>query len=68
MATAQAEENPLEATIDWLNACTHDPVRFVREGFPWRQGELANFDGPMAWQRFVVRAAADGLLTPGKAI
>jgi hypothetical protein len=71
MTTAEAEEivhHPLEATAEWLSDVAHDPVRFVTEGFPWGAGELANFDGPMEWQAWVLGEIRDELLTAGKAI
>jgi hypothetical protein len=42
----------MEALADWLAECTHDPLKFVLEGFPWGEpGELADQDGPDIWQR-----------------
>jgi len=71
MTIAQAEEiaqRPLEATAAWLSDVASDPIAFVEGAFPWGKGELANFDGPMEWQRWVLEQIRDGLLTPGKAI
>ena len=38
--------------IDDIQACTHDPLRFVRYAFPWGQkdGPLENETGPRRWQ------------------
>ena len=69
MATAQAEEvvdHPLEATTAWLSDVAGDPVAFVEGVFPWGEGELANFDGPMEWQQWVLEQIRDGLLMPGR--
>src|SRR5262249_52966165 len=71
MTTAQGEEivnHPLEATAAWLSDVAGDPVTFVEGAFPWGEGELANFDGPMEWQRWVLEQIRDGLLTPGRGI
>src|SRR5262245_62556244 len=71
MTAAQAEEivnHPLEATAAWLSDVAGDPVAFVEGAFPWGDGELANFDGPMEWQRWVLEQIRDGLVTAGRAI
>ena len=70
MPTLQAEPiNPLEALAEWLGVCTHDPIKFVEESFPWGEGELKNFpDGPMEWQRWVLGQIRDGLATSGQPI
>lgn len=40
------------ALADWLAECTHDPLKFVLEGFPWGEpGELKDEIGPDIWQR-----------------
>src|SRR5262249_1737814 len=43
-------------------------LAFIEGAFPWGEGELANFNGPMEWQRWVLTQIRDGLVTPGKAI
>lgn len=42
-----------EALADWAASCTHDPLRFVLEGFPWGEPgtELEDQEGPDEWQR-----------------
>jgi hypothetical protein len=52
----------------WLSDIAHDPLAFVEGAFPSGEGELANFDGPMESQAWVLTQIRDGLLTPGKAI
>ena len=52
----------------WLSDIAHDPLAFVEGAFPSGEGELANFDGPMDSQAWVLTQIRDGLLTPGKAI
>ena len=71
MTTAQADEivdHPLEGTAAWLSDVASDPLAFVQGAFSWGEGELAGFDGPMEWQRWVLTQIRDGLLTPGRAI
>lgn len=45
-----------------------DPYGWVLYSFSWGSGELAEFDGPDEWQREILCAVRDGLLTPGEAI
>ena len=66
--TVTERVDPLEDTAEWLSDVAHDPVAFVEGAFAWGEGELANFDGPMEWQHWVLTQIRDGLLTPGKAI
>ena len=50
--------------IDEIGALSNDPYRFVRFAFPWREpGPLADEDGPDLWQRDMLMAVRDGLLT-----
>lgn len=41
------------ALADWLADCTHDPLKFVLEAFPWGEKgtELEKHEGPDEWQR-----------------
>src|SRR5437763_865428 len=54
-----------EATLDqlvlWLDEHRSDPLAFVREAFPWGQGELLNRDGPEPWQGALLGRIRDGL-------
>jgi hypothetical protein len=68
MTTAAAEVHPLEALAEWLSDCAHDPIKFVMEAFSWGTGELARFDGPMEWQRWILEQIREGLSTPGKPV
>ena len=45
--------------------CRGDPLSFVRVAFPWGSGELADYDGPDAWQTEILAAIRDGLTTTG---
>lgn len=50
------------ALLDWLAECTHDPLKFVLEGFPWGEpGELATEKGPDAWQVEHLKAIRNSL-------
>lgn len=50
------------ALLDWLAECTHDPLKFVLEGFPWGEpGELENETGPDQWQIEQLKELRDAL-------
>jgi hypothetical protein len=66
--TVAERVDPLEETAAWLSDVAHDPVAFVEGAFAWGEGELANFDGPMEWQRWVLTQIRDGLLTSRKSL
>lgn len=52
----------IEEIVKWLAETSHDPLRFVMEGFPWGlPGELERFSGPEPWQVRVLEAIRDGL-------
>ena len=53
---AQAEPSLEQQLIEDLAALTHNPTKFVKYAYPWREGELANSDGPREWQRGVLDA------------
>lgn len=39
------------ALAEWARDCATDPMRFVMEGYPWREsGPLQDHDGPDVWQ------------------
>jgi len=55
--------------IDQMGAMSRDPLRFVIFSFPWGEpGDLAEHDGPDQWQREVLTAIRDGLMTPHDAL
>lgn len=56
--------------VQWLGACSRDPLAFVRGAFPWGEEgtRLATFPGPTEWQTGVLGRIRDGLLTPNRAI
>lgn len=58
------------ALIDKIKALRGDPLKFVLFAFPWGEpdGELADQEGPDEWQREVLVAVRDGLLTMNEAI
>ncbi|MBF0589025.1 MAG: terminase [Magnetococcales bacterium] len=45
-----------------LTEFSGDPLLFVREAFPWGQGELEPYSGPEDWQREVLCDIRDGVL------
>lgn len=51
-----------------MAACANDPLRFVLFAFAWGQGDLVGHDGPETWQREVLEAVRDGLVTTDMAI
>lgn len=68
MRRIELNENDLEALLDFLAECTHDPLKFVELAFPWGEGELAGQSGPDKWQIEILKAVRDGLLTIDQAI
>jgi hypothetical protein len=51
-----------------VSSFTKDPLSFVIFSFPWGKGELANYSGPEDWQKELLCAIRDGLMTPNEAI
>lgn len=41
--------------------CEYDPELFVREAFPWGEGELAGKEGPREWQLEILRDISERL-------
>lgn len=56
--------------IEWLAACTKDPLAFVMGAFPWGEPgtTLETYTGPEEWQIKILTDIRDGLLTPSEAI
>src|SRR5690606_37260109 len=55
--------------IEELAQFAHDPLGFVYWAFPWGEpGELEKQNGPEPWQREVLLALAEGLVTTDQAI
>ena len=50
-----------EQLINDLAALSHNPTKFVKYAYPWKEGELANSDGPREWQRSVLDAIGNHL-------
>ena len=65
MSTEQSKE---DALTEFLSACQNDPLKFVEESFDWGLGELKNYTGPDKWQREILTAIGDKLLTVNEAI
>lgn len=58
-----------EKLIDEVARCSNDPLRFVMLAFPWGEpGELSEMFGPDDWQREMLTAIHQGLISPGQAI
>ena len=56
--------------LAWLAACNKDPLAFVLGAFPWSEPgtSLEAFSGPEDWQRAILTAIRDGLLSTTEAI
>src|SRR5260370_7186990 len=55
--------------ISCLASVKDDPLAFVLGAFPWsEEGALAEFDGPLAWQREILEKIRLGLLNPAAAV
>ena len=56
--------------LAWLAECNKDPLAFVLGAFPWSEPgtTLEAFSGPEDWQRDILLALGQGLLTPNQAI
>lgn len=61
MATSTTAPPSDLALAEWARDCADDPLRFVMEGYPWRErGQLRDHDGPDTWQRdFLAQLGAD---------
>lgn len=53
--------------IEQLARCHRDPLRFVMIAFSWGKGELAGHFGPDEWQRDILTAIRDGIITLAEA-
>jgi hypothetical protein len=51
-----------------IASCRHDPYRFVLLAFDWGNGELAGHDGPDEWQKDILFAIRDRIVTASQAI
>ena len=54
--------------FDWLASVKDDPLAFTLGAFPWGEGVLANYDGPMPWARELMKDVKHGLLDLNTAI
>jgi hypothetical protein len=59
------EELELAAEIE---SCAKDPLKYAVTAFPWGEGELEKFAGPLDWQAWLFNSIRDGLLTLDEAI
>lgn len=58
----------LDELIIAIGRYSNDPLGFVENCFEWETGELRNHKGPEPWQRDLLMAIGQGLLTPQDAI
>lgn len=70
MTGPAATADQTKQVIAWLAACSKDPLAFVMGAFPWGVPGtlLENFEGPEEWQKEILIAIGNGLLTPNEAI
>lgn len=64
------DDKSADLLLDWLASCNADPLAFVLGAFPWGEPNtlLEKCNGPEDWQRDILVAVRDGLLTPNQAI
>jgi hypothetical protein len=62
---AEAERARLERAIA---SCWHDPYRFVLLAFDWGKGELDSHEGPDDWQKDILCAIRDRIVSASEAI
>jgi hypothetical protein len=60
--------NELDALTLFLKRCENDPLLFVEGAFDWGVGELKGYTGADEWQRTILAAIRDKLLTIDEAI
>ncbi len=61
--------NPSELElIRAMGSFQKDPYGWVMYSFPWGKGELQHFTGPEAWQKELLIAVGEGLLTVNEVI
>ncbi|PIQ90207.1 MAG: terminase [Candidatus Omnitrophica bacterium CG11_big_fil_rev_8_21_14_0_20_41_12] len=61
-------QNPERDLINDMVSISKDPYDWVLYSFEWGKGELLGFDGPDVWQKDLLCAIRDGLLTSNEAI
>lgn len=63
-----SQANYDEELFTWLAEVADDPLAFVMGAFPWGEGPLANFDGPMPWARDLMNRIKAKVLNLNEAI
>src|SRR5277367_973274 len=53
---AQTEPSLEQQLIEDLAKLTHDPYKFCKYVYPWKEGELVGSGGPRQWQRDILDA------------
>jgi len=61
------DEDQLDQLIEYLVTFQHDPLGFVRNCFPWGEGELKSRAGPEPWQEDLLHRIGAGL-SPTQAV
>lgn len=74
MPFAKAVARPVEdarsvqdrALAEWAGSCVEDPLKFVYEGFPWKErGPLEHHAGPDVWQETFLRELGETVKARG---
>src|SRR4051794_25799083 len=64
MAEAASKRDPNDDIIDLAAACQFDPDAWSRMAWDWGHGQLAEYQGPRAWQSDINRVIRDHLADP----
>lgn len=54
--------------VKYIAKFKHDPYGFVLAAFPWGKGALKNYEGPDEWQKAVLCAVGQGIISMSTAI
>src|SRR5690242_12160382 len=63
----QQRLDPEAELVEEIASFDRDPLGYVMFAFPWGEGELAEHQGPLEWQRDVLISIRDGL-SPDRAL
>ena len=55
-------------SIKDMASLSRDPLKWVIYSFPWGTGELKNYQGPDTWQKELLIAVRDGMVTFNEAL
>ena len=65
-AKLPADADPVVTLAEDIGAFTADPLGYAMYAFDWGEGDLAQMDGPRAWQRAVMVQIGAHLSDPGR--